>query len=158
VQADAAHDHVLVAIEPGRDAKEELAVEVQPDGAYRLLAAPALTLGLAVGDVFTVDPATSRARVTAHGGNITIWLYPRVAQAAARTLDDGVRALGGVLHGSAHDETIFIFTVPVTATFPAIEALFDGFVEEQSASEWYFGNVYADDGVTPLGWWERVDG
>ena len=25
------------------------------------------------------------------------------------------------------------------------------------ASEWYFGNVYADDGVTPLGWWERPD-
>jgi hypothetical protein len=41
-------------------------------------------------------------------------------------------------------------------TFSAIEAVFNRFLEEHPESEWYYGNVYADDGVTPLGWWEKT--
>jgi hypothetical protein len=27
-------------------------------------------------------------------------------------------------------------------------------VEGSPGAEWYYGNVYADDGVTPLNWWK----
>jgi len=64
--------------------------------------------------------------------------------------------LGGTLEGSAHEDRVFIFTLPVTATFSAVEAVFNRFVEQHPESEWYFGNVYAADGVTPLGWWEAL--
>ena len=33
--------------------------------------------------------------------------------------------------------------------------MFEGFVALHPEHEWHFGNVYGDDGVTPLGWWEH---
>ena len=33
-------------------------------------------------------------------------------------------------------------------------AVFKDYESSHPDSEWYFANVYADDGVTPLGWWE----
>ena len=151
-----AHDHVRVSVEPGSDVQEELAVIVLPEDAYQLVVPPALTLGLAAGDVFAVDPETSQPKVLRRGGNLTIWLHPHGAAEEARSLSDEVAALGGTLEGSAHEDRVFIFTLPVTATFPAIEAVFNRFVEQHPESEWYFGNVYAADGVTPLGWWEAL--
>jgi hypothetical protein len=150
-----AHDHVVVSVEPSTEAEEELAVTVLSDGTYQLLVPPALAAGLAVGDVFQVDPATRRPTVIRRSGNLTIWLYPHGANDEARDLGRDVNALGGTFDGSAHGDAIFIFTMPIEATFPAVEELFNRFVEHHPASEWYFGNVYADDGVTPLGWWDR---
>jgi hypothetical protein len=48
---------------------------------------------------------------------------------------------------------VFIFTIPIAATFPVIERLFNRFVDQHPGSEWMFANVFAEDGVTPLGWW-----
>ena len=147
------HAHVLVSVGSGEDMTEELAVEVLGSGTYRLLVPPALTYGLAAGDVFEIDPGTLRPSVVRRAGNLTVWLYPGAAVAEARGLAGEVAALGGVLEGSVPGERILIFTVPVAASFPAVEAVFDRFVERHPSAEWRYGNVYADDGVTPLGWW-----
>jgi len=48
---------------------------------------------------------------------------------------------------------VFIFTLPVDATFPAIERIFNQFVHDHPGSEWLYANVYDNDGVTPLEWW-----
>jgi Domain of unknown function (DUF4265) len=150
------HDHVVASVGPGTDVQEELAVGVLPDGTYRLLVSPALTIGLAAGDVFEIHEATLRTSVLRRGGNLTIWLYPQGASDDARRLSHEVDALGGTFDGSAQGNALLIFTMPVAATFSAIEAVFNRFLEEHPESEWYYGNVYADDGVTPLGWWEKT--
>jgi len=47
-----------------------------------------------------------------------------------------------------------VFTVPVGAGFPKIEAIFNDLVAAHPEMEWLFGNVYdPGDGVTPLNWW-----
>ncbi len=55
-----------------------------------------------------------------------------------------------------------MFTVPVSVGFARIEELLNAFVPGTSGSSWYYANVYADDGVTPLGWGsddgQRADG
>lgn len=81
----------------------------------------------------------------------------RIASSAAsrkREVSGEVDALGGTFDGSGYDDRAFIFTLPVDATFPVIEGVFDRFVEQHPGSEWLFGNVYSSDGFTPLGWWE----
>ena len=153
MQADESHAHVHTRVGPDSDVEEELAVRVLKDGSYRLVAPPSLTLGLAEGDVFVVDEETRRPRVLDRSGNLTIWLHaPPTSD--VRVLAKKVENIGGVLEGLAHDDRVAIFTVPVAATFPVVEAIFNAFVDENPESEWYFGNVYADDGVTPLRWWE----
>ena len=131
---------------------------VLADGNFRLVVPPALTVGLAAGDVFAVDPASLRPQILRRSGNLTIWLYPAGANDEARQLEDQVEALGGTFDGSAHEDTVFIFTLPVNAGFPAIEAIFGRFVQACGRAEWHFGNVYADDDETPLGWWEQEGG
>jgi uncharacterized protein DUF4265 len=133
---------------------EELAPEEIGGGRYRLLLPPALAYGLAAGDVFEIDPGTLRPNVVRRSGNLTVWLYPGEAVAEARALAGEAQALGGVLEGSVPGDRIFIFTLPVAASFPAAEAVFERFVERHPSAEWRYGNVYGDDGVTPLGWWE----
>ena len=150
---DEQHVHVLVRVEAGHDTREELAVAMLSGGVYRLVVPPALTLGLAVGDVFEIDAETSRPRVVERSGNLTVWLFPAGAEAGGSGVADEVEALGGTFEGVA-SSTVLIFTLPVAATFPAIEAVFEGFVARFPGSQWMFGNAYADDGQTPLGWWD----
>jgi len=38
--------------------------------------------------------------------------------------------------------------------FPAIGAILADFIRSHPSAEWSYGNVYDDDGVTPLLWWE----
>jgi Domain of unknown function (DUF4265) len=149
------HTHVLVAVEAGDDREEELCVLEIAAGTYRLLVPPIFTLGLAAGDEFRIDPATKRPEVVRRSGNLLVWLYPEGAppERTAAVADD-VSALGGTFEGGPEGGRIFVFTIPVDATFAAVEGIFDSFVAEHPSAEWLYGNVYADDGVTPLGWWE----
>jgi hypothetical protein len=60
--------------------------------------------------------------------------------------------LRGWLDGKAAKE--LVYTIPVSAGFPAIEGLFSEVKAAYPDVEWYFGNVYDErDGVTPLNWW-----
>lgn len=46
-----------------------------------------------------------------------------------------------------------VFSIPVSAGFAQVEAIFGRLRREHPEAAWYFGNVYDTDGVTPLGWW-----
>lgn len=37
-----------------------------------------------------------------------------------------------------------------------MEGVLTGFCSRHPRLRWYYGNVYADDEVTPLGWWEGM--
>jgi Domain of unknown function (DUF4265) len=149
------HEHVVVAIEAGNDRTEELCVLVVAPDTYRLLTPPLFTLGIASGDEFRIDPDTRRPEIVRRSGNLVVWLYPGEA-APERTAEvaDEVNALGGSFEGGPEGGKIFVFTIPVSATFPAVEEVFERFVADNPSAQWLYGNVYADDGVTPLGWWE----
>ena len=83
-------------------------------------------------------------------------------RAALRAIGDLERLTSRATLGIAHARDLValrgclapIDTVPVSAGFPAIEAVFNAWVAEHPGWEWSFGNVYDPaDGVTPLGWW-----
>jgi hypothetical protein len=143
-----------VRVDAVSDVREELAVELLGNGTFRLLVPPAHTLGLARGDVFEVDAVSERPAVLRHSGNVTVWLYPGRYNQEALLLAPAANGLGGTLEGETAEGRLVIFTFPVRASFAAIEAIFEKFVSDHPQSEWLFGNVYADDGTTPLGWWE----
>jgi hypothetical protein len=67
------------------------------------------------------------------------------------TLAPRIGALGGWLDGRAPNLTVF--TIPVSVGFPEVERVLNDFVGQHSGTEWYFANVYDEDGVTPLNWW-----
>jgi uncharacterized protein DUF4265 len=155
MEPELTHDHVWVAFEAGDERKEELGVVVVGPDTYRLVVPPLFVFGLAVGDEFRVDPETHRPEVVRHSGNLLVWLYPAGAAVVdTAAVVDEVEALGGTFEGGPDHGRILLFTIPVGATFPAIERIFDGFVAVHPSAEWLYANVYADDGVTPLRWWD----
>jgi uncharacterized protein DUF4265 len=136
----------------GAPVYEEVLVDPLGDGLHRLVASPGLVLGVAAGDHIAVS-GEGRFEVVSRGGNVAVQLYadPNIG-ADVSPLTSALANLGGRLDG--HEKNLWVFTIPVSAGFPAIEAVFDAFQADNPGVEWYFGNVYADDGETPLGWWE----
>jgi hypothetical protein len=61
--------------------------------------------------------------------------------------------LRGLVEAPAH-RRFAVVTVPVSAGFPAIEAAIAGWMSIRAdTAEWFFGNVYDDDGHA-LQWWD----
>ena len=101
------------------------------------------------------DPETNAYTIVLRGGNLSIQvIYPRPETVTeVDRLAEELAALGGVVDGRARRETVF--TVPVSAGFPAIERVMERFMARNPDVEWYYGNVFDPrDGVTPLNWWE----
>jgi hypothetical protein len=145
---------VVVYVGPDEDVTEELCVEVVEPDLYRLLVPPLLTLGLAPGDEFRIDQATGRPEVTRRSGLLVIWVYPgETGPEDVALLADAVIALGGAFEGGPEHGRIAVFTAPIGVGFSTLDRVFDEFVREHDSTEWLYGNVYSDDGVTPLEWW-----
>ena len=147
--------HLLLLIEyrEGRPLKEPVHAEEVGHGVFRLLDSPGLVQGIAAGDEFRLVGGDGAFEVTRRGGNLAVQVFSTGPVAPHRAeLAERVARLGGTLDGAV--ERGLVFTVPVSAGFPAVEAVFNGWVAERPGWEWYFGNVYDPvDGVTPLGWW-----
>jgi hypothetical protein len=123
------------------------------DGTFEILASPGLVQGVAAGDVIRLSDRHAGAfDVIRHGGNVCVqilrsagiapvveWLVPRMGPLSARL--DGKISRGAV------------YTIPVTVGFQAIEELMAEAVKMFEDLEWYYGNVYGPDGITPLNWW-----
>ena len=132
----------------GEPVLEEVHVDRLDDGTYRVVATPGLVLGIAAGDVLRVT-ADGRYEIVRRGGNLAVQVFgpPEVIEEVTKD----VWALGGSLEGRT--DKLTVFTVPVRAGFAAVERVFEDLVARHPEVEWYYGNVYADDGVTPLDWW-----
>ena len=123
------------------------------DGTFAILFSPGMVQGIAAGDTIRLSDRHNGAfDVIRRGGNVCLqilrregikpvveWMLPRVQPLSGRL--DGAIEIGAV------------FTIPLTAGFRAIEDLMAEAVKEFPDAEWYYGNVYADDGITPLNWW-----
>jgi len=138
------------------------AVPAVPTGepsTFRLTATPGLVNGTAAADVVHVE-ADGAFNVVRRGGNLAVQVYARdLADDVYGPLEAEVRLLGGYLDGGGDGRdggSVRVFTVPVAAGFPAVEAAFNSFVKQHPDAEWYYGNVYEPgDGITPLNWWPR---
>jgi hypothetical protein len=117
-----------------------------------ILGSPALATGCAAGDRVRVL-ADGRFEVVARGGNVCLVICPRTPPAddVFARLHDAFGELAGLVEAPA-DKRFIVATVPVSAGFPAIEAVVVEWTSRNNA-EWYYGNVYDEDD-RPLGWWE----
>jgi hypothetical protein len=136
----------------GSPAFEQVLVEARGTDRYVLLASPGLALGVAAGDEIMVDDG-GRYRVLTRGGNLCVQVFRNASISDVDRFATGrVIQLRGWLDGKAAKE--LVYTIPVSAGFPAIEGLFSEVKVAYPDVEWYFGNVYDErDGVTPLNWW-----
>jgi acetyl-CoA carboxylase carboxyltransferase component len=144
------HGHV-VAIgghkSTGEPVLEELVVEAKDDS-YVLLASPAILLGMAAGDTIQVD-ALGNASVQHRGGNLAIQVYGDPAAADAL-----VRILAGTdARVDSRVPKLTVVTAPVRVGFSRIESALAEMLNLYPETEWYYGNVYEEDGTTPLNWW-----
>ena len=137
--------------------REVLEVEPLSDGGYRLLHSPAFVWGIAGGDVIDLVPSNLAGfRVRSRAGNVAVVLAldeetPKDSRIAQHLIAD-VAGLSGVYEGGPGKS--MVFTIPVRAGFPQIEAVFNSFTTECSGATWWFGNVF-DRHDRPLGWWEE---
>ncbi|MDP3157922.1 MAG: DUF4265 domain-containing protein [Archangium sp.] len=137
----------------GSPVQEEVVLERLGGDRFRVVQSPGLVLGIAAGDVITVDG--DRPTVVVRGGNLCVQIFSiadiaRIEPVATERL----RGLGGYLDGSAEKE--LVFTLPLTAGWQNIERVLNEVVAQFPGAEWLYGNVYdAVDGVTPLNWWVK---
>ena len=124
------------------------------DGLVRLVHSPALVDGIAASDLLELDPsALCGFRVIMRGGRVAVVFVLPSAEVRAQAQSDlskQIRTLGGLCDGGP--QLTLVFSVPVTAGFPAIERFFTDARARFPGSEWWFGNVYDADGK-PLEWW-----
>jgi hypothetical protein len=136
----------------GEPVFEEVVTEALPDGGHRLLHTPGLVLGVAAGDVIEPRGDGTEFTIRSRGGNLAVQVHgpPDVAL----SIEPDIRGLGGWHDGGVKDLTIY--TVPVRAGFSRLESVLDSLVAREPAMEWYYGNVYDDDGETQLFWWKDL--
>ncbi len=137
----------------GRPTREILPGRPLGDGQWLLLGTPALTEGCAAGDTLVVREDGS-FDVTRRGGNLAVLSYAESGQPMtendARLLRQAMTSLEGVVE-MPEDGRFLVVTVPVAATFPAVEAAMDQW-KRQTGRDWTYGNVY-DEHDQPLNWW-----
>ena len=135
---------------------ESVLVEPRGAGRYLVLASPGLLEGFAAGDEIELAPAESSGyRIIKRGGNVCVqfFLGPDPSRPAGE-LEPQIIALGGRMDGQTPG--LLVFTIPVSAGFPAIERVFYDAEKRYSGCGWMYGNVYDPaDGVTPLNWWSQ---
>jgi hypothetical protein len=126
---------------------------------YRLLYSPGVVEGVAKDDVIELSDADPKGfTVVSRSGNLCVWFYFKETGVNRGPDGDRVRAavehFGGVCDGGGNRH--LVFSIPVSFGFPAVELLFNEFVEQYPGSSWLFGNVYDPwNGFLPLGWWEK---
>jgi hypothetical protein len=145
---------VRVLVEPGSTAREEIPVERTGTaaGRYRALTTPGLAQGFAADDVVEVDDE-GIVTVVERAGNVGVqFLAAQHDHKAVIALVDEAERLGGWLDASTR--SVVAISIPARAGFSVIEALAHGYLERAGAGvEWFYANVYQEDGETPLGWW-----
>jgi len=141
--------HVLV--DPGVMSREEIPVERTAAGYCRALTTPGLAQGFAADNVIEVDDQGT-VSIVERAGNVGLqFLAEHHDEMAVTALADEAEKLGGWL--DAATRSVVAISIPARTGFPAIEALAHRYAARAGAGvEWYYANVYRDDGETPLGW------
>ena len=94
-----------------------------------------------------------RFRIVHRGGNLAIHVFSESPVAPLRKqLEQEVEtSLGGRVDGGL--EHALVFTVPLSAGFPAVDRFFDELVRSRAGMVWSYNNVYDPASGEPLNWW-----
>ena len=124
-------------------------------GQFELVKSPAFIKGLASGDCINYLSEERDFQLVKRSGNLSIRVFCRGDIA---NLSDALSPQLEKL-GAEHDtetERMLVFSAHVSLGFSAIEQILNDHIGEESDSIWMYGNVYKDDGQTPLNWWQGV--
>lgn len=124
-------------------------------GQFQLVKSPAFIKGLASGDCINYMAEQRDYQLVQRSGNLSIRVFCRGDIA---NLSDSLSPQLEKL-GAEHDtetERMLVFSAHVSLGFSAIEQILNDHIGEESDSIWMYGNVYAEDGETPLNWWKEV--
>ncbi|WP_174975213.1 DUF4265 domain-containing protein [Burkholderia contaminans] len=142
----------------GEVVREELPARKLDENIYELLASPGLALHVANGDIIKIASPSVPVEIVRRGRNVCVQIFAEsnLSSDERRQIDEDFRS---ALLGSVDGETAknMCFSVPARIGFPAIERFFNELSDRCKHINWYFGNVYADDGITPLNWWALDD-
>lgn len=135
-----------------KEVRESLLAYPLDNRHYKLAISPALVLGIAMGDVINIiDLDHGYFELIKRGGNISIQVYSDSITVLEPYLTQKLVALSGFLDGI--NNGVCVYTVPASAGFDKIESVFSDVMTVFKNTQWYYGNVYADDDETPLNWW-----
>ena len=142
----------------GNKVFEKLPVLKLENNIYQLLISPGLVLGLAKGDQFEYNSTTLEYELVKRSGNLSIQIYKSRDIENLEAYNNLIQDIGNHLNGTldGDNDDMFVFTIPVSVGFHKIENLLNNFIEKYPDSEWYYGNVYDEDGETPLNWWNDM--
>jgi hypothetical protein len=156
--AGMSHLHVDLFIVGARSgATQPVEVEQLDDGSYRVLFSPGFVEGVAAGDVIRItDPKLGHFVVVERGGNLAVKFGATSPIAAVLpSISSALAPLGGRMDGAI--DKAAVWTVPAAAGFAAIDRIMVAAVGRMPGGEWWYGNVYDEQGQ-PLRWWEpRTD-
>lgn len=128
---------------------EEVPVEpVAGSTGVRVLATPGMVVNVAAGDVIEVSQTDGSFVTLIRGGNVGAHVF--ADHELVDQFMEAIEASGGRLDGRT--EGLSAFTVLYGPGVVALEKVFNQIVAVDPEAEWYFSNVFADDG-TPLNWW-----
>lgn len=125
-------------------------------GQFQLVKSPAFIKGLASGDCINYLAEERDYQLVKRSGNLCIRVFCRGNIAnLSDSLSPQLEKLGA--EHDTENERMLIFSAHVSLGFSAIEQILNDHIGEESDSIWMYGNVYGDDGVTPLNWWQEVN-
>lgn len=124
-------------------------------GQFQLVKSPAFIKGLASGDCINYLSEERDFQLVKRSGNLSIRVFCRGDIAnLSDVLSPQLEKLG-----AEHDtetERMLVFSAHVSLGFSTIEQILNDHIGEESDSIWMYGNVYKEDGQTPLNWWQEV--
>ena len=146
-------DHINLCIEGAKEGHTQpVEVEKTESGDYLVLYSPGLVEGIAAGDVIRLtNDVLGQFKVLHRGGNVSIkWMADSPISEHLEQADKILGPLGARRDGDIAKAAVW--TVPVTATFTAIEEAMNRVTDLIPDSGWWYGNVY-DENDNPLNWW-----
>jgi Domain of unknown function (DUF4265) len=151
-------EHVGLMVEGAPPGKTQ-PVEVEAISAdhYRVLHSPGFVEGIAAGDTIRItDRELGLFEVASRGGNVAVkFAAEQPIAGVLQFISTEFELLGGRFDGAIGRAGVW--TVPVAAGFNEIEGVMARAVALMPGSQWWYGNVYANDGE-PLRWWEHSSG
>jgi hypothetical protein len=156
------HQHIRIAVsDAASPGAEEVPARWIEGDEWQVVRSPLYAMGVAAGDVVRVlDRETGAFEILRRGGRVSVQFYlgpseaddGRATASAAKEIAAEIEPLGGLME--AFTRGLVVFTVPVAAGFPVIDAVFEAAACRWKDAEWQYTNVYDEATGEPLGWWE----
>jgi hypothetical protein len=157
------HEHVRIAVIGARTpGVEYVPARKLRGGQWQLICSPLYATQIASGDVIKILSSEAGTFEIIHrGGNVSIQFYLAESEAddvqatetVAREIAQSIAILGGRLDGQTAG--LIVCTIPVKASFPAIEEVMEAAVRRHPGAQWQYCNVFDPDTGEPLRWWEE---